>query len=89
MVSDVYCIVSIETVAAAENFVLVSAEVGILEPDCAVLFISETAVFKELNGFCNITALMEVALEEPLVELNAIALNTCRRLFRKSLRQEP
>ena len=74
VIGDVDGVVGIKPVGAAEDFVLVRAEIGVLQPERTVLLIGEARVLKELHGLGHVAGPVQAALEEPLVKVDAVAL---------------
>ena len=73
VVGNVDRVVRIKPVRAAQDLVLVGAEVGVAQPECAVLFIRQAGVHKQLHGLGHVAGAVQAALEEPLVKMNAVA----------------
>lgn len=74
VIGDVDRIVGIKAVRAAQDLVLVGAEVGVAQPERAVLFIRQTGIREQLHGLGHVAGAMQAALEEPLVKVDAVAL---------------
>lgn len=74
VVGNVDRVVRIKPVRAAQDLVLVGAEVGVAQPERAVLFIRQAGVHKQLHGLGHVAGAVQAALEEPLVKMDAIAL---------------
>ena len=74
VIGDVDRIVGIKAVRAAQDLVLVGAEVGVAQPERAVLFIRQAGIREQLHGLGHVAGAMQAALEEPLVKVDAVAL---------------
>ena len=75
MVSDIGRKVGIETVCTAQNVVLVAAEVGRTEPQCAVLGLVGCALGgQHVDGLLNVAALVQSGLTEPYVVVDLVTL---------------
>ena len=74
VIGDVDRVVGIKAVRAAQNLVLIGAEVGVAQPERAVLFIRQTGIREQLHGLGHVAGAVQAALEEPLVKVDAVAL---------------
>ena len=75
MVSDIGRKVGIKTVCTAQNVVLVAAEVGRTEPQCAVLGLVGCALGgQHVDGLLNVAALVQSGLTEPYVVVDLVTL---------------
>ena len=74
MIGDVDRVVRIKPVRAAQDLVLVGAEVGVAQPERAVLFIRQAGVHKQLHRLGHVAGTVQAALKKPLIKMDAVAL---------------
>ena len=75
VVSNISGKVGVETVCTAQNVVLVAAEVGRTQPECAVLGLVGCALGgQQIDGLLNVAALVQRGLAEPYVVVDLVAL---------------
>ena len=74
VIGNVDRVVGIKAVRAAQDLVLIGAELGVAQPERAVLFIRQTGVREQLHGLGHIAGAVQTALEEPLVKVDTVAL---------------
>ena len=75
VIRDIRCKISVESVSAAQNIVLIAAEVGRAQPKCAVLgFIGRALRGQHIDGFLHIAAVVQLTLAEPDVVVDLIPL---------------
>ena len=73
VIGDVDRVVRIKPVRAAQDLVLIGAEVGVAQPERAVLFIRQAGVHKQLHGLGHVAGTVQAALKKPLIKMDAVA----------------
>ena len=73
VVSDVRNDIGEETVGAAENEILVRAELGRFEPERAFLLIGIAPIGQHLNDLCRFAVVMKGRFSEPVIVFDPVA----------------